>query len=96
MKRGERCETFTYDKVITQNTPFSQSNDSFLTCSNPKDMCNATGVPCKDLEMKVHTFFILVPCPENSYCSKYGPALVECLCSDDYHGYKCLKKVREE
>jgi hypothetical protein len=36
---------------------------------------------------------ITVACPKNSRCWPDGPALVQCLCTDDYHGYKCLKKV---
>ncbi|KAL8576531.1 hypothetical protein ACOMHN_003089 [Nucella lapillus] len=32
-------------------------------------------------------------CPSpQSYCSAAGPGLVDCLCSPDYHGYKCLRK----
>ncbi|XP_076462179.1 all-trans retinoic acid-induced differentiation factor-like [Babylonia areolata] len=32
-------------------------------------------------------------CPSpQSYCRAAGPGLVDCLCSPDYHGYKCLRK----
>ncbi|XP_023655302.1 all-trans retinoic acid-induced differentiation factor isoform X2 [Paramormyrops kingsleyae] len=32
-------------------------------------------------------------CPENSLCAPYGPSFVQCSCSGDYHGYKCLRKL---
>uniref|UniRef100_A0A8C8SPC2 EGF-like domain-containing protein n=1 Tax=Pelusios castaneus TaxID=367368 RepID=A0A8C8SPC2_9SAUR len=31
-------------------------------------------------------------CPENSLCTPDGPGLFQCLCSRNYHGYKCLRK----
>ncbi|NWU43978.1 ARAID factor, partial [Hylia prasina] len=32
------------------------------------------------------------PCPENSVCVPDGPGLVQCLCDDPFHGYKCLRE----
>lgn len=32
-------------------------------------------------------------CPENSLCAPYGPGFFECSCTDNYHGYKCLREV---
>ncbi|NXI75736.1 ARAID factor, partial [Rhipidura dahli] len=32
------------------------------------------------------------PCPENSVCVPDGPSLVQCLCDNPFHGYKCLRE----
>uniref|UniRef100_A0A8C1BYA9 All-trans retinoic acid-induced differentiation factor n=1 Tax=Cyprinus carpio carpio TaxID=630221 RepID=A0A8C1BYA9_CYPCA len=31
-------------------------------------------------------------CPENSFCSPYGPGFFECSCLHNFHGYKCLRQ----
>lgn len=33
-----------------------------------------------------------VTCPPNSHCVHTGIDLIECLCDEDYHGYKCMNK----
>lgn len=33
-------------------------------------------------------------CPENSFCSPYGPGFFECSCLHYFHGYKCMRQVR--
>ncbi|CAL1532723.1 unnamed protein product [Lymnaea stagnalis] len=33
-----------------------------------------------------------VTCPDNSHCVHAGIDLIECLCDEDYHGYKCMNK----
>lgn len=48
-------------------------------CEGQNNMCNQTGQMSMD-------------CPENSQCAPYGPGLFECSCTDNYHGYKCLRE----
>lgn len=36
---------------------------------------------------------LAINCPENSLCAPYGPGFFECSCTDNYHGYKCLREV---
>uniref|UniRef100_A0A3Q2PWV8 All-trans retinoic acid-induced differentiation factor n=1 Tax=Fundulus heteroclitus TaxID=8078 RepID=A0A3Q2PWV8_FUNHE len=48
-------------------------------CEGQKNMCNQTG------QMSMN-------CPENSRCDPYGPGLFECICAENYHGYKCLRQ----
>ncbi|NXF94996.1 ARAID factor, partial [Eubucco bourcierii] len=31
-------------------------------------------------------------CPENSACAPDGPGLVQCLCNNPFHDYKCLRE----
>uniref|UniRef100_A0A8C2AJV6 All-trans retinoic acid-induced differentiation factor n=1 Tax=Cyprinus carpio TaxID=7962 RepID=A0A8C2AJV6_CYPCA len=31
-------------------------------------------------------------CPENSFCSPYGPGFFECSCLHNFHGYKCMRQ----
>ncbi|XP_055482759.1 all-trans retinoic acid-induced differentiation factor isoform X1 [Psammomys obesus] len=47
-------------------------------CQGQKDLCNSTGSP----EM----------CPENGSCASDGPGLLQCLCADGFHGYKCTRQ----
>lgn len=47
-------------------------------CQGQKDLCNSTGSP----EM----------CPENGSCASDGPGLLQCVCSDGFHGYKCMRQ----
>ncbi|XP_069881332.1 all-trans retinoic acid-induced differentiation factor isoform X1 [Dipodomys merriami] len=47
-------------------------------CQGQKDLCNSTGNP----EM----------CPENGSCAPAGPGLLQCVCEDGFHGYKCMRQ----
>ncbi|EDM02942.1 similar to apoptosis related protein APR-3; p18 protein (predicted), isoform CRA_c [Rattus norvegicus] len=47
-------------------------------CQGQKDLCNSTGSP----EM----------CPENGSCASDGPGLLQCVCADGFHGYKCMRQ----
>ncbi|XP_026147050.1 all-trans retinoic acid-induced differentiation factor [Carassius auratus] len=31
-------------------------------------------------------------CPENSFCSPFGPGFFECSCLHNFHGYKCMRQ----
>ncbi|XP_007937047.1 all-trans retinoic acid-induced differentiation factor [Orycteropus afer afer] len=55
----------------------STYNDS-QTCRGQRNLCNNTGDP----EM----------CPENGSCAPDGPGLLQCLCADGFHGYKCMRQ----
>ncbi|XP_037384246.1 all-trans retinoic acid-induced differentiation factor [Talpa occidentalis] len=48
------------------------------TCQGQKNLCNSTG----DTEM----------CPENGSCAPDGPGLLQCVCADGFHGYKCMRQ----
>uniref|UniRef100_UPI003AAEDBD1 all-trans retinoic acid-induced differentiation factor n=1 Tax=Centroberyx gerrardi TaxID=166262 RepID=UPI003AAEDBD1 len=48
-------------------------------CQGQRNVCNQTGQ-------------ISLNCPENSLCAPYGPGFFECSCTDNYHGYKCLRE----
>ncbi|XP_003411985.2 all-trans retinoic acid-induced differentiation factor isoform X1 [Loxodonta africana] len=48
------------------------------TCQGQRNLCNSTGSP----EM----------CPENGSCAPNGPGLLQCLCADGFHGYKCMRQ----
>lgn len=73
-------------------------------CRGQIDVCNQTGQLCKFptelLQMTPGMLLILIKtsstafsCPENSLCAPYGPSFFECSCTDDHHGYKCLREV---
>ncbi|KAG3267783.1 all-trans retinoic acid-induced differentiation factor isoform X1 [Ictidomys tridecemlineatus] len=47
-------------------------------CQGQRNLCNSTGDP----EM----------CPENGSCVVDGPGLLECVCADGFHGYKCMRQ----
>ncbi|XP_067406622.1 all-trans retinoic acid-induced differentiation factor [Emydura macquarii macquarii] len=49
------------------------------TCQGQRNPCNSSGE-------------LAWLCPENSLCTPDGPGLFQCLCSGNYHGYKCLRK----
>ncbi|XP_052602074.1 all-trans retinoic acid-induced differentiation factor [Peromyscus californicus insignis] len=59
-----------------------ESSTSFIDkqiCQGQKDLCNSTtGSP----EM----------CPENGSCAPEGPGLLQCVCADGFHGYKCMRQ----
>ncbi|XP_029793961.1 all-trans retinoic acid-induced differentiation factor isoform X2 [Suricata suricatta] len=48
------------------------------TCHGQRNLCNSTG----DQEM----------CPENGSCVPDGPGLLQCVCADGFHGYKCMRQ----
>ncbi|XP_066122850.1 all-trans retinoic acid-induced differentiation factor isoform X3 [Saccopteryx bilineata] len=48
------------------------------TCQGQRDICNSTG----DIEI----------CPENGSCVHDGPGLLQCICADGFHGYKCMRQ----
>ncbi|XP_072794148.1 all-trans retinoic acid-induced differentiation factor isoform X2 [Vicugna pacos] len=48
------------------------------TCQGQRNLCNSTGDP----EM----------CPENGSCAPDGPGLMQCICADGFHGYKCMRQ----
>ncbi|XP_056872055.1 all-trans retinoic acid-induced differentiation factor [Takifugu flavidus] len=48
-------------------------------CRGQMDVCNQTGQ-------------LSFSCPENSLCAPYGPGFFECSCTNDHHGYKCLRE----
>lgn len=74
-------------------------------CRGQMDVCNQTGQLCKFptelLQMTPGALLIFIKtwwstafsCPENSLCAPYGPGFFECSCTDDHHGYKCLREV---
>nr|XP_045005589.1 all-trans retinoic acid-induced differentiation factor isoform X2 [Jaculus jaculus] len=47
-------------------------------CQGQKDLCNST----RDPEI----------CPENGSCVADGPGLLQCVCTDGFHGYKCMRQ----
>ncbi|XP_008048382.1 all-trans retinoic acid-induced differentiation factor [Carlito syrichta] len=47
-------------------------------CQGQRNLCNTTG----HLEM----------CPENGVCVPDGPGLMQCVCADGFHGYKCMRQ----
>ncbi|XP_077008519.1 all-trans retinoic acid-induced differentiation factor [Tamandua tetradactyla] len=47
-------------------------------CQGQRDLCNST----EDPEL----------CPENGSCAPDGPGLIQCLCADGFHGYKCMRQ----
>ncbi|GAB5569969.1 all-trans retinoic acid-induced differentiation factor [Prionailurus iriomotensis] len=49
------------------------------TCQGQRNLCNSTG----DQEM----------CPENGSCVPDGPGLLQCVCADGFHGYKCMRQL---
>ncbi|KAL1783233.1 all-trans retinoic acid-induced differentiation factor [Sigmodon hispidus] len=57
-------------------------NIAFFTdkqiCQEQKDLCNSTGGP--------------ETCPENGSCESEGPGLLQCVCADGFHGYKCMRQ----
>ncbi|XP_074065978.1 all-trans retinoic acid-induced differentiation factor isoform X2 [Macrotis lagotis] len=52
--------------------------DSYI-CQGQRSLCNGTVQPA-------------ALCPENAYCVPDGPGLFQCLCTSDFHGYKCLRE----
>ncbi|KAK1333209.1 hypothetical protein QTO34_006747 [Cnephaeus nilssonii] len=48
------------------------------TCEGQRNLCNSTG----DTEI----------CPENGSCVPDGPGLLQCVCVDGFHGYKCMRQ----
>lgn len=48
------------------------------TCEGQRNLCNSTG----DTEI----------CPENGSCVPDGPGLLQCVCADGFHGYKCMRQ----
>lgn len=48
------------------------------TCEGQRNFCNSTG----DTEI----------CPENGSCVPDGPGLLQCVCADGFHGYKCMRQ----
>ncbi|XP_059972828.1 all-trans retinoic acid-induced differentiation factor isoform X2 [Mesoplodon densirostris] len=48
------------------------------TCREQRNLCNSTG----DTEM----------CPENGSCAPDGPGLLQCVCAEGFHGYKCMRQ----
>ncbi|KFO53825.1 All-trans retinoic acid-induced differentiation factor, partial [Corvus brachyrhynchos] len=71
---------------LTENPPTTLPNGSFLGFIHLQSL----GVwpwpltPCSALPAW--------PCPENSVCAPDGPGLVQCLCDNPFHGYKCLRE----
>ncbi|KAM8932274.1 all-trans retinoic acid-induced differentiation factor [Lycaon pictus] len=47
-------------------------------CQGQRNFCNTTG----DQEI----------CPENGSCVPDGPGLLQCVCADGFHGYKCMRQ----
>ncbi|KAM9635850.1 all-trans retinoic acid-induced differentiation factor [Trichechus inunguis] len=62
--------------ISAWNTITSYSDNQ--TCQGQRNLCNSTGDP----EM----------CPENGSCAPDGPGLLQCLCADGFHGYKCTRQ----
>ncbi|CAG09117.1 unnamed protein product, partial [Tetraodon nigroviridis] len=48
-------------------------------CRDQINLCNQTG----------HLSFT---CPGNSLCAPYGPGFFQCSCTDNFHGYKCVRE----
>ncbi|XP_016359009.1 all-trans retinoic acid-induced differentiation factor-like [Sinocyclocheilus anshuiensis] len=48
-------------------------------CKGQKNICNQTAQMSWD-------------CPENSFCSPYGPGFFECSCLHNFYGYKCMRQ----
>uniref|UniRef100_A0A8C3YJI7 All-trans retinoic acid induced differentiation factor n=1 Tax=Catagonus wagneri TaxID=51154 RepID=A0A8C3YJI7_9CETA len=48
------------------------------TCQGQRNLCNSTGDP--------------ETCPENGSCVPVGPGLLQCVCADGFHGYKCMRQ----
>ncbi|XP_054424623.1 all-trans retinoic acid-induced differentiation factor isoform X2 [Pteronotus mesoamericanus] len=51
---------------------------NYQTCQGQRNLCNSTG----DTEI----------CPENGSCVSDGPGLLQCICADGFHGYKCMRQ----
>ncbi|KAG8522470.1 All-trans retinoic acid-induced differentiation factor [Galemys pyrenaicus] len=47
-------------------------------CQGQKNLCNTTGDP--------------EVCPENGSCAPDGPGLLQCVCAEGFHGYKCMRQ----
>lgn len=76
-------------------------------CEGQKNVCNQT-VQMRKLSINLDlslenvfgctsgTLFVSSAwnCPENSFCSPYGPGFFECSCLHNFHGYKCMRQVR--
>lgn len=54
------------------------SYTNYQTCQGQRNLCNSTG----DAEI----------CPENGSCVPDGPGLLQCICADGFHGYKCMRQ----
>ncbi|KAB0357803.1 hypothetical protein FD754_001959 [Muntiacus muntjak] len=48
------------------------------SCEGQRNICNST----EDPEI----------CPENGSCVPDGPGLLQCVCADGFHGYKCMRQ----
>ncbi|XP_055982508.1 all-trans retinoic acid-induced differentiation factor [Sorex fumeus] len=48
------------------------------TCLGQRNLCNDTRDPAL--------------CPENGSCAPNGPGLLQCVCADGFHGYKCMRQ----
>ncbi|XP_054978624.1 all-trans retinoic acid-induced differentiation factor isoform X2 [Sorex araneus] len=48
------------------------------TCLGQRNLCNDTRDPAM--------------CPENGSCAPDGPGLLQCVCADGFHGYKCMRQ----
>ncbi|XP_016065010.1 PREDICTED: all-trans retinoic acid-induced differentiation factor isoform X2 [Miniopterus natalensis] len=47
-------------------------------CQGQRNLCNSSA----DTEI----------CPENGSCVPDGPGLLQCVCADGFHGYKCMRQ----
>lgn len=74
-------------------------------CNQTGQMCKSSTLSdppfshCCSLDLRFYRclFVILtlaLDCPENSMCMPYGPGFVQCGCTHSFHGYKCLREVR--
>nr|XP_019825059.1 PREDICTED: all-trans retinoic acid-induced differentiation factor [Bos indicus] len=48
------------------------------SCEGQRNICNTT----EDPEI----------CPENGSCVPDGPGLLQCVCADGFHGYRCMRQ----
>ncbi|KAM4785434.1 all-trans retinoic acid-induced differentiation factor isoform 1-T1 [Cyanocitta cristata] len=57
-----------------------------VTVDGSSRLCQEQRNPCNS------SVELAWPCPENSVCAPDGPGLVQCLCDNPFHGYKCLRE----
>ncbi|OWF46201.1 all-trans retinoic acid-induced differentiation factor-like [Mizuhopecten yessoensis] len=60
---------------------------------NSSVLDNKTDTTRCEVEKQTCQLLINVTCPNtNSMCQHVGPNMMECVCEDGFHGYKCLRK----
>ncbi|EGV95868.1 Transcription factor 23 [Cricetulus griseus] len=74
-----------YNVSYVHNQVFRQTIFIVLVHLNEKLM-QLVAVGANDLDPELEV------CPENGSCAPEGPGLLQCVCADGFHGYKCMRQ----